>query len=134
MITPEERGIKEARYAVNNIIISDYILCNIMPPCNIIPPQLKKIYPQYKVRCGCECCISTKSIHYSLLTWKYHHMKKLKYQSHNTQNRNSGEIASYIFETYKNSVIPHGFHIHNTVSEMVIVAIFPFTSAHHALP
>ena len=26
---------------------------------------------QYKVMCCCECCISTKSMHYSLLTWHF---------------------------------------------------------------
>ena len=66
---------------------------------------------RYKVMCGYECCISPKSIHYSLLTWRDNCLKHLKYRSHNAQNRRSGKISSRIFETYNNAVQPHGFHI-----------------------
>ena len=54
---PEEGGIKEARDADNNIIISDSTLRPILPP------QLKNMSARYKVLCGFECCISDKSIH-----------------------------------------------------------------------
>ena len=55
--TPEEGGPKEARNEVNDIIISDSTLRNILPP------QLKKMTYRYKVMCGCECCVSAKSMH-----------------------------------------------------------------------
>ena len=61
MSTPEEDGLKEARYAENNIMISD------STPRSILPPQLKKMSARYKVMCGCECSISTKIIHSLLL-------------------------------------------------------------------
>ena len=57
--TPEEGGLKDARYADNIIIISDYTLSNILPP------QLNKVFARYKVMCGCECCIYSKIIHSS---------------------------------------------------------------------
>ena len=51
--TPEEGGLKEARDAENNIIISDSNLRNILPT------QLKNINSRYKVMCGCGYCISS---------------------------------------------------------------------------
>ena len=55
--TPKAGGLKEARDADNNIIISDYKLQSILPL------QRKKTSARYKVMCGCECFISAKSIH-----------------------------------------------------------------------
>ena len=60
---PEVDGLKEARDEENNIIISDSTLRNILPP------QLKNMTYQYNVMCGCECCISVKIMHSSLLLW-----------------------------------------------------------------
>ena len=58
---PEVGGLKEARDAYNNIIIVD---SNVH---NILPPQLNIMASQYKVVCGCKCCLSAKSMHSSLL-------------------------------------------------------------------
>ena len=68
---PAEGGLKEEVESDNNIIISDSTLRNFTP-------QLKSMTSQYKVICGCECCISAKSMNYSLLTWIYRRMKYLK--------------------------------------------------------
>ena len=43
--------------------------------------------------CGCECCISAKSIHSSLLSWRDRYLKRIKDQSQNAQSRRSGERA-----------------------------------------
>ena len=40
---------------------------------------------------GCECCISAKSIHLSLLSWRDWYLEKLKDLSQNAQNRTSEE-------------------------------------------
>ena len=61
---PVDGGLKEARYAENNIIISDYTLRSLFLP------QLKIMSSRYKVMCDCECCISDKIIHSSLLSWR----------------------------------------------------------------
>ena len=53
--------------------------------------------------CGCECCISPKSMNLSLLSC-YERLKKIKHQILHTQNRRSGEIANQQFETYKKSM------------------------------
>ena len=53
---PNDGGFKDARDEDDNIIISDYILRSLLPP------QLKQMSASYKIMCGCECCISDKSI------------------------------------------------------------------------
>ena len=73
---------------------------------------------RYKVVCGCECCISSKSIHSSLISWRDRYLKKLKYKSKNTQSRKSGEKPHQIYETYKNTVMPYGRHIYAKAYDM----------------
>ena len=50
-------GLKEARDEDDHILISD------SPLRSLLPTQLKNISSRYKVVCGCECCISSKSMH-----------------------------------------------------------------------
>ena len=73
---PNDGGLKDARDEDTNNIISDSTLRSLFPP------QLKQMSARYKIMCGCECCISAKSIHSSLLSWSYRYLKKLKDQSH----------------------------------------------------
>ena len=106
IVSPLEEGVlKEAIDAYKNIIISDSTLRNKLPP------QLNNMTFLYKVRCDCECFISNNSVHSSLLTWYYRCPKHLKYMSQNVQTKRCSEISSHIFETYKNYVQPHGYHI-----------------------
>ena len=62
-------GLNDNREKENNIIISDSTLRSLLPP------QLKQNSAQYKVMCGCECCIYAKSIHSSLLSWCGRYLK-----------------------------------------------------------
>ena len=80
--------------------------------------QLKQISACYNIMCGSECCISAKSIHLSLLSWRDRYLKKLKDQSQNAKSRRSGEKAHDIYTTYKNTVMPHGNHIYDKASDM----------------
>ena len=118
----EEDGIKEVRDADNNIIIINSTLRNILPP------QLKNMDYQYNNMCGCECLISAKIMYYSLLTHHVSCLKHIKDISHNAQNRISSEISSRIFETYNNTVLPHGFHVYNTSADMSMATKFTCTS------
>ena len=59
---PNYGGLKDARDEDGKIIISDSTLRSLLPP------QLKQMSAHYKIMCGCECCISAKSIHSSLLS------------------------------------------------------------------
>ena len=74
VVDPNDGGLKDARDKDNNIIIGDSTFFSLLPP------QLKQISERYKVMCGCECCIYSKSIHSSLLSWHDHYLKKLKYK------------------------------------------------------
>ena len=66
---PNDGGLKDARDEDGKIIISDSTLRSLLPP------QLKQMSVSYKIMCGCECCISAKSIHSSLLSWRDRHLK-----------------------------------------------------------
>ena len=45
-------------------------------------------------------------------------IKKLKDKSQNAQSRRSSEKSHHIYETYKNTVMPHGRHICAKASDM----------------
>ena len=72
---PNYGGLKYARDEDGKIIISDSTLHLLLPP------QLKQMFARYKIMCGCECCIPTKNIHSSLLSWSDRYLKKLKDKS-----------------------------------------------------
>ena len=72
---PNNGGLKYARDEDDNIIISDSTLRSLLPP------QLKQISARYKVMCGCECCISDKIIHSSLISWSDRYLKNSKIKS-----------------------------------------------------
>ena len=69
---PNDGGLKDNRDEDGKIIISDSTLRSLWPP------QLKQMSVRYKIMCGCECCISAKIIHSSLLSWRDRYLKKLK--------------------------------------------------------
>ena len=53
MVIPIDKGgLKVAIEKDGNIIINDTTLRKILPP------QVKRVTYQYKVMCGCECCIA----------------------------------------------------------------------------
>ena len=82
-----------------------------------MPPQLKQTSAHYNIICGCECCISTKGIHASLISWRDRYLKKLKDKSQNAQSRRSYEKSHLIYEIYENTVMPHGRHIYAKTSD-----------------
>ena len=61
-------------------------------------------------------------------------MKKLKDKIQNSQSKGSGEKSHHIYETYKNTVIPHGHHIYAKASDMVNATICTYPKSDHALP
>ena len=84
--------------------------------------------------CGCECCISAKSLHSPLLSWRDRHLKKLKDKSQNAQSRRSGEKSHHIYTTYKNTVMPHGRHIYDKASDMANATMCAYPHSENALP
>ena len=89
---------------------------------------------RYKVICGCDCCISAKSVHSSLLSWQYCHFKKLDYLNQNSQNRRSGEKSNLIYETYKNTFMPHGCHIYVKEFDVEKEKMCAYLQSDHVLP
>ena len=73
-------------------------------------------------------------MHLSLLTLRDRNIEHLKDRSNNAQNRSSGELSNYLFETYKNYVGPHGCHIYNYSADMPMATICPYLSQHHGIP
>ena len=89
---------------------------------------------RYKVMCGCECCISTKSIHSSLLSWRDRYLEELKDIIQNSQRKRSGEKAHHIYETYKNTLIPHEHHIYARLSYMEKTKLCTYPQSGCAFP
>ena len=55
-------------------------------------------------------------------------------KSQNAQIRRSGEKEHHIYETYKNTVMPHGRHIYTKASDMANVTMCAYPHSDHALP
>ena len=81
--------------------------------------------------CGYECCISSKSIHSSLLSWSGWYITKTKYNIWNYQNRMSGEKSNSIYETYKNIIIPHWRHIYAKAYDIEKVTMYAYQQSDH---
>ena len=59
--------------------------------------------------------------------------KKLKHRSQNAQKRRSGE-KNRIYETYKNTVMPHERHIYAKAYDMSKSTMCEYPQPDHALP
>ena len=79
--------------------------------------------------CGCECLMCAKSIHALLLSWRDRYLKKLKDQS----QKQKVWQKNCIYETYKNTVMPHGRHIYAKSSDMEKAIMFPYPQSDHSL-
>ena len=73
-------------------------------------------------------------MHSSLLSRRYHYFKKIKDISQNYQNRGSGGESNCIYETYKNTVMPHGRHIYAKAYEMKKATMYANLHYYHVLP
>ena len=61
-------------------------------------------------------------------------MKKLKDNSQNAQSRRSGEKSHHVYETYKNTLMPHGCHIYAKAFDVAKATMCKYTQSDHALP
>ena len=66
--------------------------------------------------------------------WRDRYLKKLKDKSQNDQSRRSGEKENQIYETYKNTVMPHGLHIYAKVYDMENATMCAYPQSDHTLP
>ena len=69
-----------------------------------------------------------------MLSWRDRYLKKLKDQSQNAQIISSGEKSHHIYETYKNTVMPHGCHIYVKACDMAQATMCTYPHSIHALP
>ena len=83
-----------------------------------IATPILKMSSRYKVMCGCECCIYYKIIHSSLLSWRDWYLVK----------------SNHIYETYKNTVMPHGRHIYAKSYYISKATMCAYPQSDHALP
>ena len=120
--------MKDSRDEDGKIIISDSTLRSLFPP------QLKQIAARYNIMCGCECCISAKSIHFSLLSWRDRYLKNIKDKIRNDQIRRYGEKSHHIYTTYKNTVMPHGRHIYAKSYDIEKATMCTYPQSGHAIP
>ena len=72
---PNDGGLKDSRGEYGKIITSDSTLRSMLPT------QLKQMSSRYKIMCGCECCISAKSIYSSLLSCCDRYLKNSSFKA-----------------------------------------------------
>ena len=125
---PNDCGLKDAKDEDDNIIISDSTFSSLFPP------QFKQISARNKFMCGCECCISYKSIYSSLLSWCDRYLKRLKHKIQNSQSRRYGGKSHHKYETYKNTVMPHWRNIYAKGYDMAKAKTCTYPHSYHALP
>ena len=61
-------------------------------------------------------------------------MEKFKDKIQNYQSIRSGEKSYHIYETYKNTVMPHGSHIYDKASDIEKATMCTYAQYDHALP
>ena len=69
-----------------------------------------------------------------MLCLRDRYLEKLKDQIQNAQSRRSSEKAHHVYETYKNTVMPHGRHIYDKAVELAQATMCTYHQYNHALP
>ena len=68
--SPDDGGLLGSRHAeINDMIISDTILCSL------VPPQLRPMTDNHKMMCGCAICNTSKYIQESSNAWRQKQLK-----------------------------------------------------------
>jgi hypothetical protein len=68
----ERRGLKEARNEKGEVLISDTALRYLLPK------QIRKMTASHKQMCGCETCITIRSLHQSLNAYRARQLREMK--------------------------------------------------------
>ena len=84
--------------------------------------------------CGCECCISIKSMLPSLLSWRERILRKLKYQILYAQNKRSVETVNHLFEAFKSYIVPRVNYMFKIASDMAMAKMCAYPSFKYSLP
>jgi hypothetical protein len=94
-------GLAEAKSENGNVLISDTVLRNSLPP------QLRPATERQKIMCGCEVCLSIRSHQSSLNAWRSRHARTMEADASaqpDAQLRVAGQVraASYKLEVFRN--------------------------------
>ena len=86
--------------------------------------------------CGCECCISAKSIHSLLLSWRDRYLKKLKdlIKILKTEGLGKEKITYMKHIKIKSCHMPHGHHIYAKSHYMAKATMCAYSQSDHVLP
>ena len=98
----EEGGLAEARDDDGRALISDTALRSMMPE------QLRRATERHKRMCGCETCITVRSLQQTLNAWRKRHINKLKTQLHSILDPQLRLLAIGRLEEYQTHVLRFG--------------------------
>ena len=93
----EVGGLKEARDAENNIIISDSTLRSLFTP------QLKKCHQDTK-SCVVTSVLYLPKLYIHQITWRDCYLKNSSIKAKNTKTEGLRKKKTHIYKTYKNTV------------------------------
>jgi len=98
----EEGGLLEARDNNGRALISDTALRSMMPE------QLRRATERHKQMCGCEICITVRSLQQTLNAWRKRHINNLKNELHSILDPQCKQLAKTRLEEYQNHVLRPG--------------------------
>jgi hypothetical protein len=102
----QDGGLAEAHDDNGRVIISDFNLCQL------IPPNVKPMSKQRRILCGCEICVSADILQHSINTWRTKHLKRLE-DIMNARRRSCSSVKIIErYNKYKNDAFPQGFPLH----------------------
>ena len=104
--TPENGGLAEARDESGNILISDTALRYLLPP------QLRRMTASHKQMCGCEKCLSIRSLQQSLNAWRFRYLRQLGDKANSLPEGEARQLALARLEDYRSAVLVDGKAIH----------------------
>ena len=84
--------------------------------------------------CDCECYIYARSMHSSLLSWRDCYFKNSSIIAKMLKAEGLRKKKIRIYETYKNTVTPHGRHIYAKSYDMAKATVCANSQSDHALP
>jgi hypothetical protein len=104
--TPENGGLAEARDKSGNVLISDTALRYLLPP------QLKRMSASHKQMCGCEKCLSIRTLHQSLNAWRFRCLRELSVEANSLPEGEARQLALARLADYRSAVLVDDKPIH----------------------
>ena len=104
--SPDDGGLVGSRHAItNDVIISDTILCSL------VPPQLRPMTDNQKMMCGCAICNNSKYMQESLNAWRRKQLNTMKDKAENSCGRGKYELPQ-AYKSYADYAFPEKKNLH----------------------